>query len=370
MEFIIKPLNSIIVILIVGGLVFLSFLLMSNPLKVNKKANLFFGIFAFLWASFWFEEVLFLTASISPNYWIDFILTLLHIFASVLFYYSVLYFTNPHYKFSTLDLLHLIIPFWVLLSFIVELDFHDYFNYRSIFVVSILLQALFYITNSFIHLQKHEKRIELFNSSREAVDLKWIKQIIYALFSISILITLYNLMFPGSRQLNILANFPMLIMIFYVAYQSIAQKEIFILDKEEIKQIIEEKDTNTKSKPQLIPKDKLHTYKENLVDLMEKEKPYLEGELSLAKLAKLIELSPHHLSYLLNEGFGKNFFQFVNAYRVEEAKKLLLSEAHQHLSIIGIAYEAGFNSKTAFNTVFKNNTGMTPTVYKKNALGR
>lgn len=361
-----ETINLIIVILIVGALILLSFLLISNPLKVNKKANLFFGIFTFLWTSFWFEEILFLVDFTLPSHLLDFILILLQIFSPIFFYYAVLYFTNPHRKLSQLDSIHLIIPFLVLLSFMLKIDLNEYLNWKIIFTFSMLLQALLYITKSFLSLKKHEKQIELFSSNRETVDLKWIKQIIFSLFGVSIFIFSYNLIFPIGEELNIMANFPMLIIMFYVAYQSMAQKEIFIIDKEEMKQILEKKEENTQAKNQLIPNEKLLIYKEKLLFLMEKEQPYLEGDLNLSKLAILVELSPHHLSYLLNEGFEKNFFQFVNSYRVEEAKKLLLSEAHQHLSIIGIGYEAGFNSKTAFNNVFKNYTGMTPTFYKKN----
>jgi AraC-like DNA-binding protein len=66
---------------------------------------------------------------------------------------------------------------------------------------------------------------------------------------------------------------------------------------------------------------------------------------------------------VLNEGFGVNFFQFINAYRVAEAQRLLASAQHQHLSMVGIAFEAGFSSKTTFNTTFKKLTGLTPSQF-------
>jgi len=76
-----------------------------------------------------------------------------------------------------------------------------------------------------------------------------------------------------------------------------------------------------------------------------------------------MSVSVHDLSYLLNEGFGKNFFQFINSYRVAEAKRLMLSEKNRHLNLLGIAYSAGFNSKTTFNTAFKRETGMSPSMF-------
>jgi AraC-like DNA-binding protein len=98
---------------------------------------------------------------------------------------------------------------------------------------------------------------------------------------------------------------------------------------------------------------------------MTTDKCFLDPDLDLPSLAARMNLTPHELSYLLNKGIGSNFFEFVNSYRVEEAKKLLLSGEHNHYSILGIAYEAGFNSKTTFNTTFKKATGLTPSQFKK-----
>ncbi|MEF9477974.1 helix-turn-helix domain-containing protein [Chryseobacterium sp. 1B4] len=97
---------------------------------------------------------------------------------------------------------------------------------------------------------------------------------------------------------------------------------------------------------------------------MEIQKPYLDSELNLIRLAEMLSVSTHHLSYVINTGFGKNFFQYVNEYRIDHAKKLL-KEPDSKLSILGIAYESGFNSKTSFNTTFKKVTGQTPSEFKK-----
>jgi AraC-like DNA-binding protein len=76
----------------------------------------------------------------------------------------------------------------------------------------------------------------------------------------------------------------------------------------------------------------------------------------------------------LNEkGFERNFYQLINGYRVEESKRLLVDEQLLHLNILAIGFEAGFNSKTTFNTTFKNQTGMSPLEYRKlqdSATGR
>jgi AraC-like DNA-binding protein len=97
---------------------------------------------------------------------------------------------------------------------------------------------------------------------------------------------------------------------------------------------------------------------------MQSEKPFLDNELNLLKLAAHMQITIHTLSYVINEGYGENFAQYVNRYRVEEAKKLLDDPQVAHLSILGIAFDAGFNSKTVFNTTFKKITGLSPSEYK------
>jgi AraC-like DNA-binding protein len=98
---------------------------------------------------------------------------------------------------------------------------------------------------------------------------------------------------------------------------------------------------------------------------METEKPYTDGDLTLQKLARKLLISPHHLSQTLNERLRQNFFDFVNSYRIEEAKRRLVDPAKKHYSILGIAEEVGFNSKSAFNVAFKKHANMTPSEFRK-----
>lgn len=99
--------------------------------------------------------------------------------------------------------------------------------------------------------------------------------------------------------------------------------------------------------------------------LMRAEKPFKDGELSLAGLAERLSVSPHQLSETLNQAIGKNFNEYVNDFRVEEAKALLVHPAYRHYSILAVAYEAGFPSKSVFYKVFKDKTGHSPSAYIK-----
>jgi AraC-like DNA-binding protein len=97
---------------------------------------------------------------------------------------------------------------------------------------------------------------------------------------------------------------------------------------------------------------------------METRKLYLDPDITIYQIADIMELKKHHLSQLINEAGQQNFFDFINSYRVEEAKRRLTDPAMQHLTILAIAMESGFNSKATFNAVFKKMTGYTPSGYQ------
>jgi AraC-like DNA-binding protein len=111
--------------------------------------------------------------------------------------------------------------------------------------------------------------------------------------------------------------------------------------------------------------DKDH-YKEKLTSLMDKEKLYLDPSLALNDFAQKLNIAPCYVSQIINESFRQNFRDFVNKYRVEESKQMLTRQ-NQNLNILGIALDAGFNSKSAFNSAFKKHTGITPKEFKKKA---
>lgn len=106
-------------------------------------------------------------------------------------------------------------------------------------------------------------------------------------------------------------------------------------------------------------------YSTTLLTYMVEEQPYLSPDLSLRSLAERIQIHPNQLSWLLNDKIGKNFNQFINHYRVEHFKELAVDESNSHISLIGLAYESGFNSKTVFNTYFKKEVEMTPKEWLK-----
>lgn len=111
---------------------------------------------------------------------------------------------------------------------------------------------------------------------------------------------------------------------------------------------------------QLVPNELIEPYKQRLIRSMVEEKEYLNTSLTLRKLAEDIKIHPNQLSWLLNESLRQNFNEFLNRYRLKHFKKLAVSPNQNHLTILGLAYESGFNSKSVFNSFFKKEEGTTP----------
>lgn len=360
-----NQLNKLIIILIFGFLILLTFLLIVNPLKVNKKANLWFGVFTILWSSFWLEEISMLTNYSLMN---SISLTQLHFIqflTPIVFYFSVVYYTNPDFKFQKKDFGYCAVPSVYLIGLIIK-ELYLITWIPILLHILIITHAIYYTIYSYIKIQHHKKRIRLFASNTEEIDLKWIEYIIIALFVMSIFIGAYNLIFEAVH-LNLFANIISLLIISFVAVNTLKQKEIFLINKKERVLIIKNEEQTLPEKTKIISDEDLYLLKDKLVNLMKDEKPYLDPELTLIRLADLIKISPHQLSYVINAGFNENFFLFVNKYRVDRVKELLLDKKYSHLSILGIAFDSGFNSKTSFNTTFKKISLQTPTEFKKNS---
>jgi ligand-binding sensor domain-containing protein/AraC-like DNA-binding protein len=133
--------------------------------------------------------------------------------------------------------------------------------------------------------------------------------------------------------------------------------------EEEIKQISEELDSKYASSS--LSEEDLDYYKEVLEKYMQSEKPYLDNELTIRKLAGLLEMQPHHLSQVINSGFENNFYTYINNYRIKEVIELMKDPKRHHHTILAIAYDSGFKSKSSFNTIFKKMTGKTPSEYRE-----
>ncbi len=153
---------------------------------------------------------------------------------------------------------------------------------------------------------------------------------------------------------------------YFVGYYTIHQPEVFKVSPLKFSVFDSVEEVTQRPVPGIaLPEETedLSQLKEALIRYMEKEKPYSNPRLSLNELAGKLKLPPHTLSRIINDGFEKNFFDFINGYRVEEFKTRVTDPRYKHFTLLGIAYDVGFNSKTAFNRSFKKIMNCTPSEY-------
>lgn len=186
---------------------------------------------------------------------------------------------------------------------------------------------------------------------------KWLKEmfILFLVFSI-MLVGLYTFIALNGKY-NPVTNFVYTVItsaiIYFISYKAVFSPELINPDFTEKYRTYKSMDTSEED-----------MYSGKLMNLMEKEKIYINPELKLSMLAEKTGLAPHRLSRMINEKFGKSFNDYINEYRVNEFIQRLNDPDYKSLSIYGIALDVGFNSKSSFNTAFKKITGKNPSDYK------
>ena len=223
-----NELNSLIVILNYGSLILLSFITLFNPLKVNRKANYWFGAFLFLWSTFWPDEIALYTGIYKVIQHFSGLVYFIQFFTPIVFYFSIVYFTNPNFRFHAADLKYLILPafYSILLLLQQSADEENQKFFKLVSLGLILVQVILYTTFSYLKIRKHQKKILSFASNTIEIDLSWLEYIISSILLLSIVITLYNIFF-NSLTLNAFINLFLLVIIFIISYNSLKQKEIF-----------------------------------------------------------------------------------------------------------------------------------------------
>ncbi|WP_291856838.1 AraC family transcriptional regulator [Marinilabilia sp.] len=355
--------NNLFVITIFGGLILLAFINATNPLKINARGNKWLSVFLLLLSTFWLEEIAKFTGFGEINKNLSTFIHSIQIFTPSSLYAAVLFYTNPNLKIRPSHWKHLLIP---MVFIAIEINKIPNTSNQSLLnttgTIIILFQALLYCILAFIKIRKHQKQILLYSSNTQDINLNWLEYIIIQILTLTIIVLFYNIFFNGQAP-NILLNSIQLITVFIIAHFSLKQKEIFPSQKENLI-MANSPHGKIQERKKLLADDELQSIMRKLRNIMINEQPHLDSDLNLVKLAKQLSITPHQLSYTINSGFDENFFQFVNRHRVEKAKELLRN-SDKKITMIAIAFDSGFNSKTSFNTTFKRMTGQTPSEYKE-----
>ncbi|MGH1365594.1 MAG: helix-turn-helix domain-containing protein [Calditrichia bacterium] len=220
--------------------------------------------------------------------------------------------------------------------------------------------------------QKHGQKIKDEFSDISQINLNWLKGLLTAtlfLFAAQLFILFFIVADASDADIeaSFVFHYVFIAVLFYgVGYMGLRQSSVFREDDQQINLTSDpEKKEMSKYAKSSLSNDSAEQLSEELQVLMEGKKLYLENGLKLQDLAQRLSISTNHLSQILNSKLNMSFFDFVNGYRVKEAQRLLISTEHQHLTLLAIAFEAGFSSKSAFNKVFKETTGLTPSQFRR-----
>jgi AraC-like DNA-binding protein len=229
------------------------------------------------------------------------------------------------------------------------------------------LQILIYMTVTLYLLLQYSKRMKSLYSTIHHLNLGWLELVVYAFlfmwlidFAQFLLRNTLGISPEVSGYLTFISITINFVFANLVIYKGLKQPfQFFSVEKELPK---------TKNDNVSISEEESKDILERLLKYMTAEKPYLTSTLTLKELSERTEINPRLLSRIINEKKDQNFFDFINSYRIDDAKMILSNPAKRKMTILEVLYGVGFNSKSVFNTTFKKYTGVTPTEYRKRYL--
>jgi len=382
------------IISLIGSVQTFFYLLLFGSKTQKALSDYILILFLFLLGAMFFDNYLRNTHfyELHPQYWgITYCFPIL---SGPLLYYYVVLITKPKQKFHWSDLLFGA-PFLTFLLYF----FFTYYNlpvqekllyYRQatnnpwpmIYAAEffIVFSGPAYAILGLFKLHKHTKNIAHGFSYSDGISLSWLRTIFVLLVLVNILTILSNVFsdlipFVTYKTADNIAFAINVAFIFFLGYKGFKQKLIYNPGSEiiDIEQEVEpgtvlitvSNDGLSKySKSGLNDSDGARYYAK-LINLIESEELYLNEKLTIKNVADRLGISVNHMSQIINQQSGKNFFRFVNEYRVEKAKALLCDPSNQKYSILGLAFDCGFNSKSSFNAIFKQYTGKTPSEFQQ-----
>ena len=231
------------------------------------------------------------------------------------------------------------------------------------YLISALMYVHFYVYLGLTYksLRKYREIIKNKYSQIDQINLDWLSFSLNTFGLLTFISLIQNFIALVENISVFMVTFVLLlIFIFYfvnkVILKALRQPEIFAG--------ITQKETRKYLGSNLTP-DQVEEHKKQLLALFKTEKPFLNPQVSITELSEKISVSTKHLSQVINQSFKKNFFDFINTYRIKEAQQILKESKDNKLTILEVMYQSGFNSKSSFNTAFKKETGKTPTEFRK-----
>ncbi len=236
--------------------------------------------------------------------------------------------------------------------------FYTPFFAPLIFVTEFVWNLGFLIL-SIRHYKKYRSWLNENFSDTEKVKFDWLRNFLYIFTAILIVGAAFDFTNGFVYDLSYIQYFYFELLLALVTYYLAVAG---YLRSQNITVSFSEKQSAETATPRknILPETELEKLKNKLQNLMQTEKPFLEPSLTLNDLAKNLGVNSAVLSFAINNGFGKNFNDFINEFRIDEVKQKLAGGGAQNLTLLAVAFECGFNSKATFNRAFKKFTGVSP----------
>lgn len=234
------------------------------------------------------------------------------------------------------------------------------------------VSGISYSAATLVYLQGHRNRVRHSYSNIERVNLTWLLRLAGAAAAIWVLATSLKLGAVGPRVRDGHVSLAIAIVVYGIGYRGLKQSEIVAYEKVEeddrpdsAAATLPETSTRRQERSSTLSPREAERLERDLLSLMATKCPWKDPELTLADLAARLESTPHKVSELLNARLGQTFYDFVNGYRIEEVQRRIASGDNRTRTMLNLALDAGFASKSTFNQAFKSRTGQTPSAYKR-----
>ena len=378
--------SSLLLIFFFNGIVF-SFLVLKKGIQNNNNANKWLSFLLFLCAMYIAPYMLGYAGWYSRKvtreilYFIPFMQVLL--IGPVIFFYtkSLL---NSTFKISKKEYYHfipaLIYLVYSLIVFITDKlildEFYFYADGRdkdmaNWYQIAGIISMVYYLIASLKFYKNYKKLVFDKVSFADSILFEWIPNFLIAFLSIVVLRVLLFLLNPewgnfGNQFWHYIA---FSIVVLYVSVNGYANavKMSFLNDvNSESINVYQESDEDYKTKQDNTNLEEIEFWKDKILHLVENEKVFKNPTLTLSDLSKLLNTNTKNISKSINSGFDMNFNDFINHYRIEAVKEKLHKKEHKTSTLLGIAFDCGFNSKATFNRAFKKSIDLSPKDYLKN----
>lgn len=371
-----------LLILVVQGLIFVA-LLFARYFKQKNISDLFLGLILLIIC---YEQTCYTVGfmgwyNVFRNTKINYFLIPMGVAIAPLIYFYVKTITTSNFKFRKKDWLHFLLAFCLIifrLGIYVYDSLQPGFNETQNGVLKLSIeepivsplwvfvsfaQMLLYLAFTFQLFYNYRKRIREYFSNTYKLELNWILSFLIAFTLLFLYSSLQDIVGSLIIELNYKQrwwlNIFMALVVLFVGIKG------YFTDTTKLNKLTFSFSPNPESIPQ--QKNNMSEFSsedlEKVSNYMKTEKPYLNPDLNLSDLSTSLNFSRAELSKIINIGFAKNFNDFINEYRVNTFKEKLESGEHKDFSLLGIAYDCGFNSKATFNRVFKKVTQTSPTEF-------